>query len=59
MHHFTAADIINALRNWNLEPLTLEEKSYLMDQLISNKKDDFQYAMNDIESLILELISED
>ena len=58
MHHFTAADIINALRNWNLEPLTMEEEAYLLQQLVANKKDDFQYAMNDIESLILELISE-
>jgi len=53
---FSRIDIVNALVNWELEPLTEKEKATLLNELI--EKDIFIYGMDDIESLILEIISE-
>lgn len=56
MYTFTATDIFNALKNWKLKSLTKKEKAILFEKLV--EKSIYQYALNDIESLILELISE-
>ena len=59
---FTLTEIITKIAHWELEPLTLEEQSALLKHFTSTDypKDNpsFTFGENDIESLILETLSE-
>lgn len=61
--NFRADDFIHAIRNWKLEPLTINDKAKIMDYLASDidklNQNSWPYGENDIESLILEIISEE
>jgi hypothetical protein len=61
--YFRADDFLHALHNWKLEPLTIEEKAKLIDYLSADidklNANSWPYGEDDIESLILEIISED
>ena len=62
-HKFTSAQILFAIATWKLEPLTLKEINYLILSLIPQDYPDteletFYYGENDIESLILTIISD-
>ena len=61
-HKFTSAQILFAIATWKLEPLTLKELNFLITFLIpadypDTELETFYYGENDIESLILQLIS--
>ena len=53
---FTKSQLINAINNWALEPLTDTEKSYLTERI--NEQEEHTYGQNDIESLLLEYLSD-
>lgn len=61
-YHFTQTEILNKIGNWELEPFTLAELTYLLKQFTFTdyQKDNptFTFGENDIESLILETLSE-
>lgn len=54
---FTKEQLLNRINTWTLEPFTLPEITYLKDS-ISKHPGDYQYGQNDIDSLILEILSE-
>ena len=64
---FTSTQILFAIATWTLEPLTLKELNYLIRALFYEDDLDDQlhpiletwtYGENDIESLILHIISD-
>jgi hypothetical protein len=59
---FTLTEIITKIANWNLQPFTLTELTFLLKHFTStaNPKTNtiFIFGENDIESLILETLSE-
>ena len=52
---FTRSQILNAIKNWKHEPFTPKELTFLNK---SFTKESYTYGENDIESLILETLSE-
>ena len=61
-YSFTQTEILTAIANWSLEPFTLEELNFLLKKFTFTDypKDnaDISYGENNIESLILETLSE-
>lgn len=61
-YSFTQTEILTAIANWKLEPFTLEELNFLLKEFTFTDypKDnaDISYGENDIESLILDRLSE-
>ena len=53
---FTSTQLINQINNWALEPLTEQEKQYLLS--FAQSQDTFEYGEDDIESLLLEALSD-
>lgn len=61
--NFRVDDFIHAIANWKLEPLTIEDKAKIVDYLASDidklNANSWAYGENDIDSFILEIISEE
>ena len=61
-YHFTQTEILTTIANWSNEPFTLEELNFLLKAFTNTDypKDNasFTHGLNDIESLILETLSE-
>lgn len=57
---FTTLQILQAIANWKLEPFTLRELNFLLSYFCGRYTDNlvYNYAQDDIESLILEILSE-
>jgi len=60
---FTSAQILFKIATWKLQPFTLKELNFLILALIPQDYPDteletFYYGENNIESLILEIISD-
>jgi len=53
---FSRAHVLNALLFWKFEKFNDREKAILLDALVLNES--FDYGEDDIDSLILELVSE-
>ena len=56
---FTVLQIIHCIANWKLEPFTLEELNLLLVHFVPDTDNpSYQYGQDDIESFILETLSE-
>ena len=53
---FTTQQLLFVLANWALQPLTLTELNHMLKYL--SKQDTHTYALDDAESLILEILSD-
>jgi len=58
---FTAQDILWGICNWKLEELTELDKIKILNYLLGDGLDanEYPYGMDDLDSLILEIISEE
>jgi hypothetical protein len=57
-YQFTLTDILNQITNWKLEPLSQEEQSALQEHFTSQDTETFSFKENDIESFILETLTD-
>lgn len=60
-YSFTKLQILNAIAHWDLEPFTLEELNFLLKYFNPSDYLDncsYEYGENDIQSYILEVLSE-
>ena len=59
---FTQLEILTAIANWKHEPFTLPELNFLLKEFTFtdyiNDNPSFEYGEDDIESYILEILSE-
>lgn len=51
---FTKCQLFDAIANWKNEPFTLKEINFLLKEI--SKIHFLKYGLNDIDSLILELL---
>lgn len=61
-YQFTQTEILNKIGNWELEPFTLPELNFLLKRFTftdhQSDNPSFTFGENDIESFILETLSE-
>ena len=59
-YSFTVLEILHAIATWNKEPFTLWELNFLLKYFCGEFTDNasYQYGQDDIESFILEILSE-
>lgn len=61
-YEFTQLEALTKIANWKLEPFTLGELNFLLKHFTyedhTNDNSSYSYGENDIESFILEILSE-
>lgn len=58
-YSFTTMQCIHTIANWKLQPFTLPELNYLLKFFAPDKDNaSYEYGQNDIESFILETLSD-